>query len=101
VRINDVDLRSATLASVHDTVGVVTQEAHLFHDTVRANLAYARPGATAADMERALRDAQIWDLVSVAARGAGHGRRRTAGTGCRAVRSSGSRWPGCCSRGRA
>jgi len=63
VRINGVDLRGATLASVHDTVGVVTQEAHLFHDTVRANLAYARPEATEADLERALRDAQIWDLV--------------------------------------
>jgi len=63
VRINGVDLRRATLESVHDTVGVVTQEAHLFHDTVRANLAYARPEATEADLERALRDAQIWDLV--------------------------------------
>jgi ATP-binding cassette subfamily B protein len=64
VRINDVDLRRATLGSVHDTVGVVTQEAHLFHDTVRANLCYARPAATEADLERALRDAQVWDLVS-------------------------------------
>jgi len=64
VRVNGVDLRAATLASVHDTVGVVTQEAHLFHDTVRANLTYARPAATEADLERALRDAQIWDLVS-------------------------------------
>jgi ATP-binding cassette subfamily B protein len=64
VLVNGVDLRSATLESVHDTVGVVTQEAHLFHDTVRANLTYARPSATEADMEQALRDAQIWDLVS-------------------------------------
>jgi ATP-binding cassette subfamily B protein len=43
---------------------VVTQEAHLFHDTVRANLAYAKPGATEDEMVRALRDAQIWDLVA-------------------------------------
>jgi ATP-binding cassette subfamily B protein len=64
VRLGGVDLRAATLASVHDTVGVVTQEAHLFHDTVRANLAYARPGATPEEMEAALRAAQIWDLVS-------------------------------------
>lgn len=63
VRINGVDLREATLASVHETVGVVTQEAHLFHDTVRANLLYARPEATEAQLEQALRDAQIWDLV--------------------------------------
>jgi ATP-binding cassette subfamily B protein len=63
VRINGADLRRATLESVHDTVGVVTQEAHLFHDTVRANLLYARPSATAAELERALADAQILDLV--------------------------------------
>jgi ATP-binding cassette subfamily B protein len=63
VRVNGVDLRSATLTSVHDTVGVVTQEAHLFHDTVRANLLYARPGATEAELEGALRDAQVLDLV--------------------------------------
>jgi ATP-binding cassette subfamily B protein len=44
-------------------VGVVTQEAHLFHDTVRANLLYARPQATEHDMVGALRDAQIWELV--------------------------------------
>ena len=46
VRINGVDLREATLESLHDAVGVVTQEAHLFHDTIRANLAYAAPDAT-------------------------------------------------------
>jgi ATP-binding cassette subfamily B protein len=63
VRINGVDLRRATLDSVRDAVGVVTQEAHLFHDTVRSNLLYARPEATEAELERALRDAQIWDLV--------------------------------------
>ncbi|MCE1178678.1 MAG: ABC transporter ATP-binding protein/permease [Micrococcales bacterium] len=63
VRINGLDLRDATLASVAETVGVVTQEAHLFHDTIRGNLAYARPGATDADMERVLRAAQVWELV--------------------------------------
>ncbi|WP_370893050.1 ABC transporter ATP-binding protein [Janibacter sp. GXQ6167] len=64
VRIGGVDLRDATLASVGDTVGVVTQEAHLFHDTIRANLDYARPGATEAEMIDALRAAQIWPLVT-------------------------------------
>jgi ATP-binding cassette subfamily B protein len=64
VRLGGVDLRTATLASVHDTVGVVTQEAHLFHDTVRANLTYARPEATETEMVAALRAAQIWDLVA-------------------------------------
>jgi ATP-binding cassette subfamily B protein len=64
VRINGTDLRDATLDSVHRTVGVVTQEAHLFHDTIRANLAYADPSATEERMVEALRAAQVWALVS-------------------------------------
>jgi ATP-binding cassette subfamily B protein len=63
VRINGIDLRDATLDSVHGTVGVVTQEAHLFHDTIRANLAYAAPDATEEQMVQALRAAQVWQLV--------------------------------------
>src|ERR1700761_6826020 len=46
VRIGGHDIRDVTLDSLHDVVGVVTQDAHLFHDTIRANLLYARPGAT-------------------------------------------------------
>jgi ATP-binding cassette subfamily B protein len=64
VRIGGTDLRDATLESVHDAVGVVTQDAHLFHDTIRANLLYARPGGTEQQLVDALRDAQIWDLVA-------------------------------------
>jgi ATP-binding cassette, subfamily B, bacterial len=64
VRINGSDLRDATLESVHRTVGVVTQEAHLFHDTIRANLAYVDPSATEERMVEALRAAQVWGLVS-------------------------------------
>jgi ATP-binding cassette subfamily B protein len=64
VRLGGVDVRDATLASVHTAVGVVTQEAHLFHDTVRANLLYARPEATESELVAALKDAQIWDLVA-------------------------------------
>ncbi len=63
VRVNGVDLRDATLDSLHDRVGVVTQEAHLFHDTIRANLLYARPSATPQELEAALRSAQVWSLV--------------------------------------
>jgi len=63
IRINGVDLREATLESVHRTIGVVTQEAHLFHDTIRANLLYAAPGATEADLVAALEAAQVWPLV--------------------------------------
>jgi ATP-binding cassette subfamily B protein len=63
VRINGMDLREATLESVHDRVGVVTQEAHLFHDTIRANLRYAAPEASDADLTAALRSAQVLPLV--------------------------------------
>ncbi|NHI18357.1 ABC transporter ATP-binding protein [Phycicoccus endophyticus] len=63
VRVNGTDLREATFASLQDAVGVVTQEAHLFHDTVRANLAYAAPEASEEEMVHALRAAQMWSLV--------------------------------------
>ncbi|MCO5999311.1 ABC transporter ATP-binding protein [Actinoallomurus rhizosphaericola] len=63
VRIAGQDVRDTTLASLRDTVGVVTQDAHLFHDSIRANLAYARPEATDEELVQALRAAQIWDLV--------------------------------------
>lgn len=64
VRIGGHDLRTVTLESLHDAVGVVTQDAHLFHETIRANLHYARPAATDEELEAVLRAAQIWDLVS-------------------------------------
>ena len=63
VRVGGMDLTEASLESIHDSIGVVTQEAHLFHDTIRANLAYARPGATEAQMLEALRAAQIIRLI--------------------------------------
>ncbi|WP_404382587.1 ABC transporter ATP-binding protein/permease [Knoellia locipacati] len=63
VRFNGADLRTVSLSSLRDTVSVVTQEAHLFHDTIRANLLYAAPSATDAQIESALRAARIWDLV--------------------------------------
>jgi ATP-binding cassette, subfamily B, bacterial len=65
VRIGGYDIRDVTQDSLHDVVGVVTQDAHLFHDTIRANLAYARPGATEQELADACRAAQIWDLISV------------------------------------
>ncbi|MFB9249428.1 ABC transporter ATP-binding protein [Sphaerisporangium melleum] len=63
VRVNDLDVRDATLASLRDTVGVVMQDAHLFHDTIAANLRYARPGAADEEIWEALRAAQISELV--------------------------------------
>jgi ATP-binding cassette, subfamily B, bacterial len=65
VRIGGTDIRDVTQESLHDTVGVVTQDAYLFHDTIRANLQYARPAATEQELTDACRAAQIWDLISV------------------------------------
>jgi len=64
ITINGIDVRDATLDSLHQRIGVVTQDAHLFHDTIRANLIYARPEATDADVNEALRAAQILPLIS-------------------------------------
>jgi ATP-binding cassette subfamily B protein len=64
VRIGGYDLRDVTQESLHDVVGVVTQDAHLFHDTIRANLTYARPEATELELVGACEAAQIWDLIS-------------------------------------
>jgi ATP-binding cassette subfamily B protein len=63
IRINGVDVRTVTQQSLHDLVGVVTQDAHMFHDTIRANLLYARPDATDDELHAALRDAQVLSLV--------------------------------------
>jgi ATP-binding cassette subfamily B protein len=63
IRFNGLDLRDATLDSVRRTVGMVMQDAHLFHDTIRANLLYAKPEASDTELAAALRDAQIAALV--------------------------------------
>ena len=64
VRINGLDVRDATLASLTDTVGVVTQDAHLFHETIRDNLLYAKPEASDAELAAALQGAQISGMVA-------------------------------------
>jgi ATP-binding cassette, subfamily B, bacterial len=63
VSINGVDVRDAQLESLRQRIGTVTQDAHLFHDTIRANLLYAKPGATDAELTEALRAAQILPLI--------------------------------------
>ncbi|WP_236830028.1 ABC transporter ATP-binding protein [Blastococcus sp. KM273128] len=63
VRVGGVDVRQATLESLRDAVGVVSQDAHLFHDTIGANLRYARPEATDEQVWEALTGARIADLV--------------------------------------
>ncbi len=64
VRINGIDVRDATLASLAEVVGVVTQDAHLFHETIRSNLLYAKPDASEEELVEALRAAQILPLVA-------------------------------------
>lgn len=61
--IDGVDVRDITMSSLADAVGMVTQEPYLFHGTIRDNLAYARPGATQAEIEQAARDANIHDRI--------------------------------------
>ena len=63
VRIGGLDLRDVTLRSLHTAIGVIPQDAHLFHDTIRANLLYARPGATEKELREACEAARIWDLL--------------------------------------
>ena len=96
VRVSDHDVRDLTLQSLEDAVGYVTQDAHMFHDTIRENLRYARPEVT---------DEEIWSALESLAHRDGWcapcltGSTRsweTAATGSRVVSVSGSRSPGCC-----
>jgi ATP-binding cassette subfamily B protein len=64
VKLNGIDIRRASMQSVRDVVGVVTQDPHLFHDTLRANLMYARPEAGEDEVMDALAQAQIGHLVA-------------------------------------
>jgi ATP-binding cassette subfamily B protein len=64
VRIDGRDVRDVTLQSLSRATGVVSQDAHLFHDSLRANLLYARPEATDAELVEACRAARIHDLIS-------------------------------------
>jgi ATP-binding cassette subfamily B protein len=63
VRVGGLDVREATLDSLRGAIGVVSQDAHLFHDTIRANLLYARPEATEEELWAAMEGARIADLV--------------------------------------
>lgn len=63
VLVGGVDVREATLQSLRDTIGVVTQDAHLFHETIAENLRYAKPDATDDELWEALRSAQVEPVV--------------------------------------
>ena len=64
VRIDGVDVRDLSFASLADTVGVVSQETYLFHASVRENLRFARPDATDEEIEEAARAAQVHEVVA-------------------------------------
>ncbi|KAB2349172.1 ABC transporter ATP-binding protein [Actinomadura rudentiformis] len=64
VRVGGRDVREVTLESLRAQIGVVTQDAHLFHDSIRENMRYARPGADDEEILAALEAAQIGDLVA-------------------------------------
>jgi ABC-type multidrug transport system fused ATPase/permease subunit len=64
VRLAGIDVRDLSFDAIRATVAVVTQDGHLFHDTIRANLRYARPEATDDDLWDALRSARLADLVA-------------------------------------
>lgn len=63
VLVGGVDVRSLTLESLRTSIGVVMQDAHLFHDTIAENLRYAKPDATHEEMRSACESARIWSLI--------------------------------------
>ena len=71
VSVDGVDVRHITQDSLRAAIGVVTQDPHLFHDTIAANLLYARPGASAAELEAACRAARIHDVIAALPEGYG------------------------------
>ena len=64
ISIDSIDVRDLTIDSLRSNIGVVTQDAHLFHESIAENLRYAKHDASEAEMEEACKAAQIWDLVS-------------------------------------
>ena len=63
IKIDGNDLRDLSLTSLRDSIGVVMQDSHLFHDTITANLRYAKSDASLDEMKTACQAAQIWDLI--------------------------------------
>ena len=63
ISIDGHDIRDLTLESLRDSIGVVMQDAHLFHETIAENLRYAKQDATEEEMINACKSAQIWNLI--------------------------------------
>lgn len=71
ILIDGVDIRDVTLESLRNAVGMVMQDAHLFHDSILANLRYAKPDATVEEISEACKAAQIWSLITTLPDGLG------------------------------
>lgn len=63
IRIGGVNIADTSSQDLREAIGVVTQDSHLFHDSIRANLVYAQPLATEAEIVKACQDAQIWSMI--------------------------------------
>jgi ATP-binding cassette subfamily B protein len=63
IRVSGDDIRELKVDSLRNSIGVVTQDAHMFHDSIAANLRYAKSDASEVEMEGACRSAQIWEMI--------------------------------------
>ncbi len=64
ISIDGIDIKEITLDSLRNEIGVVTQDSHMFHDTIEANLRYANPDATLAQIQSACEAAQMWEFIT-------------------------------------
>ena len=95
MRVDGHDVRDLTLDSLRDAVGFVMQDPHLFHDTIRDNLRYARPDATDDELVAACKAARIYDLVASLPDGSTRSS-ASAATGMSGGEKQRSRSRGCC-----
>ena len=63
ISINGTDVRDYTIKSLRNSIGVVTQDSHMFHDSILVNLKYAKSDATSNEIEAACKSARIWDFI--------------------------------------
>ena len=64
ISINGKDVRDYSIKSLRNVIGVVTQDSHMFHDSILVNLKYAKADASLAEIEEACRSARIWDFIT-------------------------------------
>ena len=64
ISINGTDIRDYSIKSLRNVIGVVTQDSHMFHDSILVNLQYAKADASPAEIEEACRSARIWEFIT-------------------------------------